>query len=41
MARHIRRAKVRPQLVLCSSAARALQTYEAISAAWAHRSRAS
>ena len=33
MAGHIRRAKVRPQLVLCSSAARALQTYEAISAA--------
>ena len=33
MAGHIRRAKVRPQLVLCSSATRALQTYEAISAA--------
>ena len=33
MAGHMRRAKVRPQLVLCSSAARALQTYEAISAA--------
>ena len=28
----MRRAKVRPQLVLCSSAARALQTYEAVSA---------
>ncbi len=33
MAGHMRRAQVRPQLVLCSSAARALQTYEAISAA--------
>jgi phosphohistidine phosphatase len=33
MASHMRRAKVRPQLVLCSSAARALQTYEAISSA--------
>ncbi len=33
MARYMRRAKVRPHLVLCSSAVRALQTYEAISAA--------
>jgi phosphohistidine phosphatase len=28
---HLRKAKVRPQLVLCSSATRALQTYEALS----------
>jgi phosphohistidine phosphatase len=32
MAVHMRRAKVRPDLVLCSSAARARQTYEAVSA---------
>lgn len=31
MGLYMRRAKVRPDLVLCSSAARAVQTYEAIS----------
>ena len=30
MALHLRKAKVRPQLVLCSSATRALETYEAV-----------
>jgi phosphohistidine phosphatase len=33
MAAHMRRAKVRPELVLCSSATRAVQTYELIAAA--------
>jgi phosphohistidine phosphatase len=33
MAVHIRKAKVRPQLVLCSSAVRAVQTYKAIAPA--------
>jgi phosphohistidine phosphatase len=33
MAVHIRRAKVRPELVLCSSATRAVQTYELIAPA--------
>ncbi len=32
MAAHMRRAKVRPDLVICSSAVRALQTYEIVSA---------
>jgi phosphohistidine phosphatase len=32
MARHMRQAKVRPDLVLCSSASRAVQTYEGVSA---------
>lgn len=31
MAEHVRQAKVRPQLVLCSSATRAVQTYEVVS----------
>jgi phosphohistidine phosphatase len=35
MAVHLRTAKVRPQLVLCSSATRARQTYEALSGALA------
>ncbi len=33
MAVHVRKAKIRPQLVLCSAATRAVQTYEAISTA--------
>ena len=33
MALYLRKAKIRPQLVLCSSAARAVQTYDAISTA--------
>jgi phosphohistidine phosphatase len=33
MAVHVRKAKIRPQLVLCSTATRAVQTYEALSGA--------
>jgi phosphohistidine phosphatase len=31
MALHLRKAEIRPELVLCSSATRAVQTYEALS----------